>query len=88
MRTEIKNALQILGLKIELGIFMPWPAVGIEAGSPKGGWQQGHARCGGDFRSPRKAAGPTAAGRGLPVKARRPPQKNSLKRKGNHARTS
>jgi hypothetical protein len=39
MRTEIKIALQIFGLKIELGIFMPWPAVGIEAGSPKGGWR-------------------------------------------------
>ena len=48
----------------------------------------GAASCGGDLGSPRKAAGPTAAGRGLPVKARRPPQKNSLKRKGNPAKSS
>jgi hypothetical protein len=75
MRTEIKIALQIFGLKIELGIFMPWTAVGIEAGSPKGGWQQGHARCGGDFRSPRKAAMPPDSHRGLPLKARNRHQK-------------
>jgi len=50
-------------------------AGGIEHGSPQGHRQQGHAGCGGDFRSPRKADMPPACGRGLPVKARYPPQK-------------
>jgi hypothetical protein len=40
---------------------------------------RGAASCGGDLGSPRKAAGPAAAGRGLPVKARLPP-KNVLLR--------
>ena len=32
------------------------------------------ARCGGDFRSPRKPAGPATGNCGLPEKARLPPQ--------------
>jgi hypothetical protein len=42
------------------------------------------ARCGGDFRSPRKPAGPATGNCGLPVKARsRPNSKNgTAKRKG------
>lgn len=35
----------------------------------------GPASCGGDFRSPRKAAGAAPFGRGLPLKARIPPPK-------------
>ncbi len=43
------------------------------------GRQQGPASCGGDAQEPRKAAGPAAAGRRLPVKETRPP-KNVLLR--------
>ena len=50
-------------------------AAGIEQGSPKrsGLWPACRA---GDLGSPRKAAGAVPGTRGLPVKARLPPQKN------------
>jgi hypothetical protein len=46
---------------------------GLSRAARKGG-SRGPARCGGDLGSPRKAAGPAAAHRGLPTKARNPPK--------------
>ena len=48
------------------------PRAGLSRVAGKGGGT-GPASCGGDLGSHRKAAGPEAAQRGLPTKARNPP---------------
>ena len=53
------------------------PAAGIEQGSPQGAGRLAAARCGGELVSPRKPAGGPARHRGLPVKARSRPTKNT-----------